>query len=143
MAKITANHMFVSISGKLCKKESTYISYNQKTGKMYSAEYHHPENATVTEAQETAQAAFTKKAQLASAWWNKNKASNTDAFQMVMAAYDKQSKIGNPYAFLRTLVTDGMKVVLAGNDITNGATAGSGSSQSGSSSQSGGTNIEG
>ena len=32
--------MFSSISGKLCKKGSTYIALNKKTGQMYSAEYH-------------------------------------------------------------------------------------------------------
>ena len=40
MSKVTLNHMFASASGKLCKKEGTYIAYNKRTGKMYTAEDH-------------------------------------------------------------------------------------------------------
>lgn len=132
MAKVTPSHLFTSVSGKLCSKEGTYIAYNQKTGKMYSAVRHTSGNANTDEAHEAIKTAFTNKAKLTASWWNKNKASNTDAYQMVIKAYNAQSKIGNPYSYLRTLVTDDLKVVLSGTDITNGATAGSGTSASGS-----------
>ena len=49
-----------------------------------------------------------------------------------MKAYKAQHKIGNPYSYLRSLVTDDLKVILAGNDLTGGVSSGgeSGGSQS-------------
>lgn len=44
-----------------------------------------------------------------------------------MKAYKAQHKIGNPYSFMRSLVTDDLKVMLAGNDLTGGVAAGGGS----------------
>lgn len=46
-----------------------------------------------------------------------------------MKAYKAQHKIGNPYSYMRSLVTDDLKVILAGNDITGGVTTGGGTSQ--------------
>ena len=43
-----------------------------------------------------------------------------------MKAFKAQHKIGNPYSFLRSLVTDDMKVVLHGNDLTGGVVSGGG-----------------
>ena len=148
MAKVTPSHLFTAVSGKLCSKEGTYIAYNQKTGKMYSAVRHASGNANNDAVHEAIKTAFTKKAQLASSWWKTNKATQTDAYQMVIKAYNAQSKIGNPYSYLRSLVTDDLKVVLSGTDITNGATAGGstaggGSTSSGGGSSSGGDDLEG
>lgn len=42
-----------------------------------------------------------------------------------------QHKIGNPYSYMRSLVTDDLKVVLAGNDLTGGVAAGGGSTTGG------------
>ena len=85
---------------------------------------------------------FTKKTQFASQWWNQNKPQSKDdkgseAYQAVMKAYKSQNKIGNPYSFLRSLVTDDLKVMLAGKDFTGGIvpstpSQGSGTDQGGS-----------
>lgn len=40
MAKVTLNHAFETMSGKLCRKGTTYVALNKQTGKMYTAEYH-------------------------------------------------------------------------------------------------------
>lgn len=56
-------------------------------------------------------------------------AKGSDAYLAVMKAYKAQHKIGNPYSYMRSLVTDDLKVILAGNDITGGVTTGSGTSQ--------------
>lgn len=53
-------------------------------------------------------------------------AKGTDAYLSVMKAYKAQHKIGNPYSYLRSLVTDDLKVMLSGNDITGGVTTGGG-----------------
>lgn len=144
MAKVTLNHLFESVSGKLCKKGSTYVALNKKTGKMYSAEYH--EHAiTNSEALQDVKAAFTSKSKFASSWWATNKPAKegtlgTDAYQKVIKAYKQQSKIGNPYSYLRSLVTDDLKVMLGTTDLTNGTTAGGGTSSGGTSS---GGGVEG
>jgi len=81
-------------------------------------------------------ATFKKKAQFASAWWKQNRPSDksakgTEAYLAVMKAYKAQHKIGNPYSYMRSLVTDDLKVMLSGNDITGGVVAGGGSTGGG------------
>lgn len=131
MAKITPSHLVSSISGKLCKKDTTYIGVNKRTGKMYSAGYHGCVQPN-SEKQQTVKSSFTRKAQFASAWWKHNRpsstsANGTDAYVAVMKAYKAQHKIGNPYSYLRSLVTDDLKVMLSGNDLTGGVSADGGS----------------
>ena len=134
MAKIVPSHLVSSISGKLCRKDTTYIGVNKRTGKMYSAGYHGCVQPN-SEKQQMAKADFKKKAQFASAWWKQNRPSSTsangsDAYIAVMKAYKAQHKIGNPYSYLRSLVTDDLKVILAGNDLTGGIVSGGGSGSS-------------
>lgn len=140
MAKIVPSHLVSSISGKLCKKDTTYIGVNKRTGKMYSAGYHGCTQPN-SEEQQAVRATFKKKAQFASAWWKQNRPSSTsangsDAYLAVMKAYKAQHKIGNPYSFMRSLVTDDLKVILAGNDLTGGVKPG-GSTTEGGGGQSG------
>ena len=136
MARITPSHLITSISGKLCGKDNTYIGVNKRTGKMYSAGYHGCSQPD-SEEQLAARDVFKQKAQFASAWWKQNRPSSkstngSDAYMAVMKAYKSQHKIGNPYSFMRSLVTDDLKVMLAGNDLTGGVVSGgeSGGSQS-------------
>ena len=135
MAKVTFSTDIVSISGKLCSKEGVIYSVNQQTGKTYRSDRHGYHDAN-TEVQQQTRATFKKKAQFASAWWKQNRPSSTstngtDAYVAVMKAYKAQHKIGNPYSFMRSLVTDDLKVILAGNDLTGGVVSG-GSSSGGS-----------
>ena len=136
MAKVTFSTDIVSISGKLCSKEGVIYSVNQQTGKTYRSDRHGYNDAN-TEVQQQTRATFKKKAQFASAWWKQNRPSSTsangsDAYVAVMKAYKAQHKIGNPYSYLRSLVTDDLKVILAGNDLTGGVVSGgeSGGTQS-------------
>ena len=135
MAKIIPSHLVSSISGKLCKKDTTYIGVNKRTGKMYSAGYHGCTQPN-SEEQQAVKATFKKKAQFASAWWKQNRPSSTsangsDAYVAVMKAYKAQHKIGNPYSYLRSLVTDDLKVILAGNDLTGGVKPGGSTTEGG------------
>lgn len=116
MARIVPSHLITSISGKLCKQDTTYIGVNKHTGKIYSAGYHGCSQP------------------------------NCDEQQAVKATFKKKSqhKIGNPYSFMRSLVTDDLKVMLAGDDITGGVTAGgSAAAGGGSTTEGGGTVTEG
>lgn len=102
---------------------------------MYSAGYHGCVQPN-SEKQQVAKADFTKKAQFASAWWKQNRpsatsAKGTEAYLAVMKAYKAQHKIGNPYSFMRSLVTDDLKVILAGNDLTGGVVAGGSTTEGG------------
>lgn len=133
MAKVTFSTDIQSISGKLCSKEGVVYSVNQQTGKTYRSDRHGYSDPK-TEVQQTVRATFKKKAQFASAWWKQNRPSSTsakgtEAYLAVMKAYKAQHKIGNPYSYMRSLVTDDLKVILAGNDITGGVTTGGGTSQ--------------
>lgn len=148
MARIVPSHLIVSISGKLCKQGTTYIGVNKHTGKMYSAGYHgctQPNN----DEQQAVKASFWKKSQFASAWWKQNRpadknAKGTEAYLAVMKAYKEQHKIGNRYSFMRSLVTDDLKVLLAGNDITGGVKpGGSAAAGGGSTTEGSGTVTEG
>ncbi len=132
MAKVTFTADVQSISGKLCSKEGVIYSVNKRTGKTYRSDRHTATDPN-TEQQQALRQSFKQKAQLASAWWKVNKPAKegtlgTDAYQQVIKAYKQQTRIGNPYSYLRSLVTNDLKVVLGGKDLTGGTTAGSGSS---------------
>ena len=122
MAKVQPSDLFTSISGKLCSKEGTYIALNKQTGKMYSAVHHHYSDSN-TEAQQAVKAAFAQRAKFATKWWKANKPSTenpkgSESYQLVLKAYKAQHKIGNSFSYLRSLVTDDLKVKLGDLDIT-------------------------
>ena len=142
MAKVTFSTDIQSISGKLCSKEGVVYSVNQQTGKTYRSDRHGYSDPK-TEEQQTIRATFKKKAQLASAWWKQNRPSDksakgTEAYLSVMKAYKAQHKIGNPYSFMRSLVTDDLKVMLAGNDLTGGVKPGGSTTEGGGGQKPGG-----
>ena len=145
MPKVRFSTDIQSISGKLCSKEGVIYSVNKQTGETYRSDRHSYHDAN-TEVQQQVRATFKKKAQFASAWWKQNRPSSTsengsEAYLSVMKAYKAQHKIGNPYSFMRSLVTDDLKVVLAGNDLTGGVV--SGGESGGSQNPGGGGEVEG
>lgn len=131
MPKVRFSTDIQSISGKLCSKEGVIYSVNKQTGETYRSDRHSYHDAN-TEVQQQIRSTFKKKAQFASAWWKQNRpsstsANGTEAYLAVMKAYKAQHKIGNPYSFMRSLVTDDLKVMLSGNDLTGGVSADGGS----------------
>ena len=131
MPKVRFSTDIQSISGKLCSKEGVIYSVNKQTGETYRSDRHSYHDAN-TEVQQQIRSTFKKKAQFASAWWKQNRPSSTstngtEAYAAVMKAYKAQHKIGNPYSFMRSLVTDDLKVILSGNDLTGGVSADGGS----------------
>lgn len=131
MPKVRFSTDIQSISGKLCSKEGVIYSVNKQTGETYRSDRHSYHDAN-TEVQQQIRSTFKKKAQFASAWWKQNRPSSTstngtEAYVAVMKAYKAQHKIGNPYSYLRSLVTDDLKVMLSGNDLTGGVSADGGS----------------
>ena len=135
MPKVRFSTDIQSISGKLCSKEGVIYSVNKQTGETYRSDRHSYHDAN-TEVQQQVRATFKKKAQFASAWWKQNRpadknAKGSDAYLAVMKAYKAQHKIGNPYSFMRSLVTDDLKVILAGNDLTGGVKPGGSTTEGG------------
>ena len=147
MPKVRFSTDIQSISGKLCSKEGVIYSVNKQTGETYRSDRHSHHDANSAE-QQTVRADFKKKAQFAAAWWKQNRpadknAKGTEAYLAVMKAYKAQHKIGNPYSYMRSLVTDDLKVLLAGNDLTGGVAAGGGSTTEGGGGQKPGGSLDG
>lgn len=139
MAKVKFAPDVESISGKLCSRSGVIYAVNKQTGITHRLERHEFTD-TNTEAQQAVRKAFLSKGKFASAWWKANKPSaekpkGSEHYLLVMKAYKGQHKIGNPYSYLCSLVTDDLKVKLGDLDITGdvsspsaGPSAGGGSS---------------
>lgn len=145
MAKVKFTPDVESISGKLCSRSGVIYAVNKQTGITHRMERHEYSDAN-TEVQQANRKAFSSMSKFASVWWNANKPSDkqpkgSENYQLVMKAYKSQHKIGNPYSYMRTLITDDMKVKLGDLDITGSVTAGGSTSVPGSSTQTGGSSA--
>lgn len=144
MAKVKFAPDVESISGKLCSRSGVIYAVNKQTGITHRLERHEFTD-TNTEAQQAVRKAFVSKGKFAAAWWKANKPSTekpkgSEHYLLVMKAYKGQHKIGNPYSYLCSLVTEDLKVKLGDLDITGsvsapsaggGSSAGSGTTGSG------------
>ena len=97
---------------------------------------------------ERLKADFAKQAKFAASWWNANKPAlsnvgGTANYQLVMKAYKGQRRLGNPFAYLRTLVSPELKVMLGDTDITGSITSGGGGSSTTTPNPGGGGNLDG
>ena len=122
MAKVNFAPDVESISGKLCSRSGVIYAVNKQTGITHRLERHEFSDAN-TEAQQAVRKTFLSKGKFASAWWKANKPSaekpkGSEHYLLVMKAYKGQHKIGNPYSYLCSLVTDDLKVKLGDLDIT-------------------------
>lgn len=144
MAKVKFAPDVESISGKLCSRSGVIYAVNKQTGITHRLERHEFTD-TNTEAQQAVRKTFLSKSKFAAAWWKANKPSaekpkGSEHYLLVMKAYKGQHKIGNPYSYLCSLVTEDLKVKLGDLDITGsvsapsaggGSSAGSGTTGSG------------
>lgn len=144
MAKVNFTSDVQSISGKLSSKDGVVYSVNKQTGITTRSDRHGYTDAN-TEAQQAVRKLFATKGKFANKWWNANKPSTenpkgSDNYKLVLKAYKSQHKIGNRLGYLRTLVTDDLKVKLGDLDITgeitpdagtNSGTTGGGTTPSG------------
>lgn len=145
MAQVNFPSDIQSISGKLCSEQGIVYSVNKQTGKTYRSDRHGYHDAN-TEAQQQVRKLFATKGSFSAAWWKANRPSasqpkGSDSYKLVMKAYRSQHKIGNSYSYLRTLVTDDLKVKLGDLDITGDVSSPSagGGSSAGSGTTGGGT----
>ena len=127
MAKVNFAPDVESISGKLCSRSGVIYAVNKQTGITHRLERHEFSDAN-TEAQQAVRKTFLSKGKFASAWWKANKPSaekpkGSEHYLLVMKAYKGQHKIGNPYSYLCSLVTDDLKVKLGDLDITGSVSA--------------------
>lgn len=122
MAKVKFAPDVESISGKLCSRSGVIYAVNKQTGITHRLECHEFTDAN-TEAQQAVRKTFLSKSKFAAAWWKANKPSTekpkgSEHYLLVMKAYKGQHKIGNPYSYLCSLVTEDLKVKLGDLDIT-------------------------
>lgn len=149
MAKVNFAPDVESISGKLCSRSGVIYAVNKQTGITHRFERHEFTDAN-TEAQQAVRKTFVSKGKFAAAWWKANKPSDatprgSENYRLVLKAYKSQHKIGNPYSYLCSLVTDDLKVKLGDLDITGSVTpdAGGGSSAGSGTTGSGTTDGDG
>ena len=126
MAKVNFAPDVESISGKLCSRSGVIYAVNKQTGITHRLDRHEFTDAN-TEAQQAVRKMFLSKGKFASAWWKANKPSSekpkgSENYLLVIKAYKGQHKIGNPYSYLCSLVTDDLKVKLGDLDITGSVT---------------------
>ena len=146
MARVETSSLITSISGSTCRHDGTYFATNKQTGKVYAAKRCFSSDKPMTEAQMAQQVKFGSKAKFASAWWSKNKPSDenpngTEAYQLIQRAFKGQHKIGNIFAYMRSLITDDNKVMVGDIDLTGGVS--SGSESGGGQKPGGGGEVEG
>lgn len=127
MAKVKFAPDVESISGKLCSRSGVIYAVNKQTGITHRLERHEFTD-TNTEAQQAVRKTFLSKGKFAAAWWKANKPSTekpkgSEHYLLVMKAYKGQHKIGNPYSYLCSLVTEDLKVKLGDLDITGSVSA--------------------
>lgn len=127
MAKVKFAPDVESISGKLCSRSGVIYAVNKQTGITHRLERHEFTD-TNTEAQQAVRKTFLSKGKFAAAWWKANKPSaekpkGSEHYLLVMKAYKGQHKIGNPYSYLCSLVTEDLKVKLGDLDITGSVSA--------------------
>lgn len=127
MAKVNFAPDVESISGKLCSRSGVIYAVNKQTGITHRLSRHEFTDAN-TEAQQAVRKTFLSKGKFAAAWWKANKPSaektkGSENYRLVLKAYKCQHKIGNPYSYLCSLVTDDLKVKLGDLDITGDVSA--------------------
>ena len=132
MARVETSSLITSISGSTCRHDGTYFATNKQTGKVYAAKRCFSSDKPMTEALMAQQVKFGSKAKFASAWWSKNKPSKespngTESYQLIQRAFKGQHKIGNIFAYMRSLITADNKVMIGDIDITGGVVSGGGS----------------
>lgn len=122
MAKVYLAPEFEGLSGKLCSRSKTCIALNKHTGKMVRYDVHEHRNPNTTK-QQAVRATFTQKSQVASAWWKVNKPAEGQTpsadYVRLKKAYDGQRQVGSIYNYLRCCVTDELKIVIGGQEVTN------------------------
>lgn len=133
MARVETSSLITSISGSTCRHDGTYFATNKQTGKVYAAKRCFSSDKPMTEAQMAQQVKFGSKAKFASVWWIKNKPSKenpngTESYQLILRAFKGQHKIGNIFAYMRSLITADNKVMIGDIDLTGGVVSGGNSS---------------
>lgn len=107
MATIRPNSFIESISGSICRHDSSYFATNRQTGKTYGVKRCFENTAPPSALQIEHRAAFGAKSRLVAQWYAANKPTvenpdGTEAFQLVKSAYKSQHKVGNIRAFIST-----------------------------------------
>ncbi len=105
MAKVRPAAYISSISGKLAQGEPTYYATNRHTGRTYAVYVKNPYRGPWSERQTAHRDNFRLRSKTASAWLaandpKRNGGTETEEYKAMMRKYNKQTKIGNVFAFV-------------------------------------------
>lgn len=131
MATIRPNSFIESISGSICRHDSSYFATNRQTGKTYGVKRCFENTAPPSASQIEHRAAFGTKSRLVAQWYAANKPTvenpdGTEAFQLVKSAYKSQHKVGNIRAFISTKMDAQGNLTISVTPINNGNPSGGG-----------------
>lgn len=116
MAKIIPVSYIVAITGTLSPNEKIYSRTNKRTGQTFTSKLTRPTYRN-TEAQHKLRASLGARSRAASEWNRANRPSaehpdGTPLYQALRAAYERQNKIGNFFAFIVKCTTENGEVVV-------------------------------
>lgn len=129
MATIRPNSFIESISGSICRHDSSYFATNRQTGKTYGVKRCFENTTPPSALQIEHRAAFGAKSRLVAQWYAANKPTienpdGTEAFQLVKSAYKSQHKVGNIRAFISTKMDAQGNLTISVTPINNGNPSG-------------------
>lgn len=136
MATIRPNSFIESISGSICRHDSSYFATNRQTGKTYGVKRCFENTTPPSASQIEHRAAFGAKSRLVAQWYAANKPTvenpdGTEAFQLVKSAYKAQHKVGNIRAFISTKMDAQGNLTISVTPINNGNPSGGGNYEGG------------
>lgn len=112
MAKVHPASLFASISGKLSKRDKSYVRTNKHTGRVSIVCVENPHQGPWSAKQTDHRKAFALRSKTASQWLKENDpkrngGTTTREYQAMLRKYKSQHDIGNIFAFVSKHYKDG------------------------------------
>jgi len=112
MAKVRPASPFASISGKLSKRDKSYLRTNKHTGRVSVCYVDNPHQGPWSEKQTDHRKAFALRSKTASQWLKdndpkRNGGNATKQYKAMLRKYNAQHNIGNIFAFVAKHYKDG------------------------------------
>lgn len=118
MARIIASALIESISGKVSSADDSVFRTNKRTNRIFAHKGYNYGPGPRTEAQQKNRHALGARSRAASEWNRANRPSaehpeGTPLYQALRAAYERQHKTGNFFAFIVKCTTEDGEVVVS------------------------------
>lgn len=124
--RMTLSPVFETASGKPCKTSATVVMCEHHTGIVRAYDRHECKQPN-TAAQQAVKDAFVARNKVAQAWWKINRPATKDVpkaqwtadYRRLDECFQAQRKFNSRWAYLCSCVTDEMKIVIGGVEVTN------------------------